>query len=308
MPKPVGSQTRRFSGNVHVEDLGRKILLLLESEKGSVRSQQELICTLQIGKDLFSRLMSGTRVLSEDKFLKLCEIFDLKREEWHVALSLFGERLGFSRHQIALISGTPIPGIDFASRIDDRDQVNATFNVIAGFWESYYYSVSKISELVVSRDLLIIKRVNEDNFIECEIDDSIFRYTGWCFPTGRHLYFVLEKSKLFDEIIVYTTNRPDRMPPKLYGIILCLSGGVDETNAYPCAAKVIFRYLGSEAAVREHYGLNKKQNVVEALRKSIPGYVSPNDERLDEESQQIIKDISNVVDPSVIPSALRMTK
>ena len=39
---------------------------------------------------------------------------------------------------------------------------------------------------------------------------------------------------------------PDRMPPKLSGIISCVSGGLDEMAMYPSAAKIVFRQLGKE--------------------------------------------------------------
>jgi len=225
--------------------------------------------------------------------------------EWYKGLEAFGESLGFSRKQIAAVAGEPLPGIDFLSRLKDKGIVNDIFNSISGYWESYYYSVSRIDKKLISRDILIVKKINDDDYIECEIIDGYFTYVGWCFPIKSHLYFILEKVPLFNEIIVYATNHPDRKPPRLYGVILCLSGGLDETASHPSAAKVAFRYIGKEHDVREKYNIDSSENLEEYLKDNIAKHIDPDMEE-DGDLKRLYKDIENNIPD--IPFALRMTK
>jgi hypothetical protein len=201
-------------------------------------------------------------------------------------------------------------GLDFRSRIRDTAALRDLFELIEGYWYSYYFSVSRTDTVQVSKDLFTVISLTEAGLIECRIEDGAFTYLGWGFPIqGNHMYFILEKDKLLNEVIVYVTNRPDRQPPKLYGIIMCLSGGIedDEMHQYPCAAKVAFRYLGKEDAVRETYKL--KPNIdVHAFLKAKASYVDPRGKDLDDEERQIFKVISNVIPAGQVPSALRMQR
>lgn len=297
-----------MSDHVDIPDLGKKIMLVLRSGRSEIKTEQQLIHGLGIGKDFWSRIKSGTRVLAEERFVDLCDILKIEQKEWYHPLLDFGRERGLSRHEISLITNTPLPGFDFSSRLKDDEQVQNLFRLMEGYWESFYYSVSKTDKIVVSRDLFIVRRVNEDTFIECEVEDSIFRYKGWCFPIKNHLYLVLEKENLYNEIIVYATNLPDREPPRLFGIILCLSGGVDEMHSFPCAAKVAFRYIGRSDTIRQKYGLPRNIDIEDWLVRNIPGYVDPNSADLDDDTKRIIESISNVLVPGVVPSALRADK
>ena len=186
-----------MADNVWIEDLDGKISLILRSDRTRIQSLEQLRQHLKIGKDMLSRIKAGTRKLTEDNFLKLCEAFDTKQKFWFLPIHEFGRQLGFTRQQIALIANSHLPGIDFNSRIRG-ERAEAIASVIKGYWESYYYSVSRIDKPIISKDLLIIRDVNEDGYIECEIDDSHFRYSGWCFPIQSHLYFILEKTDLYN--------------------------------------------------------------------------------------------------------------
>lgn len=134
-------------------------------------------------------------------------------------------------------------------------------------------------------------------------------YLGSCFPIKNHLFIILEKDKIFNEIIVYSTNLPDRNPPKLYGIILCDSSGTETVVSTPCAAKVMFRFLGrTDEEIRQRYNIGKREkNVEEYLKRIVPKYIFP-EEETDPEIKQILSDISNTIEVGSIPSALRMQK
>lgn len=282
-------------------------MLVMRSDRSEVTTEAQLLLQLNIGKDYLSRIKSGTRVIPDNKFVKLSEIFKLSQKDWFLPLAQFGEKLGLSRYDITTITKAHLPGIDLHSRDHDSQRVMNLFQIMQGYWESYYYSVSKVGTILISRDLLVVQRVTPDNFIECEIVDGSFTYTGWCFPIPNHLYFVLEKKKLFNEVIVYATNLPDRHPPLLYGIILCLSGGVDEHHSFPAAAKVAFRYLGPEDEVRRRYNISPDESTKTYMENKVACYVDPNDE-FDPEVREILNNISNVVLPTTIPNALRMSK
>ena len=286
--------------------MGAKIDLLLRSERGKVRTNSELCGILNVQADYLCRLKNGTRTLSEQNLQKLCVAFGLKQSDWFEELEGFGAGLGYNRKQIALIARRPLPGLDFASRIKDRETVENIFRVMEGYWDSFYFSVSRNDCRLVSKDLMIVKRVNSDGFIECEIADGAFTYSGSCFPIKNHLYFILERVTLVTEIITYITNWPERQPPRLYGIILCLSGGIQETSSYPAAAKVAFRYLGRDSDVRRNFKLKKGEDVDTFLRRTVPSYLDP-DTELDADMRQIVHDIDNLIPAGSLPSALRMT-
>lgn len=297
-----------MGSNINITNLAEKLKLLLRSERSAVKTEAQLLIKLGIGKDYLSRIKSGVRVLPEEKLVELCSIFSVPQLDWFLPLKQFGEKLGFSMYDISVISGTHLPGIDLNSRDHDYQRVSNLFQIMQGFWESYYYSVSKVDVVLVSCDLLIVQRVTPDCFIECEIVDGLSTYTGWCFPIPNHLYFILEKKQLFNEVIVYATNLPERIPPRLYGVILCLSGGVDEHHSFPASAKVAFRYLGSENDIRKEYGLEQNINVRAFMEEKVPRYIDPTDEAVGSEVKEILSVIHNVVLPTTIPNALRMTE
>jgi hypothetical protein len=154
--------------------------------------------------------------------------------------------------------------------------------------------------------VLWVKRVNEDDFIEVELDDTHFRYVGWCVPVSGQLYFVMEKVRILNEIIVYATNYPDREPPILFGIILCTSGGVKNRTAYPSAARVAFRHIGTSEELAEKYEQKDLNILYELLTKKYARYIDPGDGAIDDETREIFSQIKNVIPENAVPMALRM--
>lgn len=299
-----------MSSHVHIEDLGEKIELAIRSGKTAIKNNHQLLSGLDVTKDWYSRLKAGNRQLTEERFERLCELFKIEQPRWYAPLLEFGVGFGFTRYEVFQITRKYLPGIDFGSRIKDRALVDDVFHHIKGYWESFYFSASKLDKKVVSRDFFFVKGVNADGFIECEIIDSNVTYVGWCFPMKSHLYFILEKDRIFNEIIVYCTNLPDRFPPRLYGIILCLSGGVDEIRTSPAGAKCAFRHIGDSDAVRRRFNLGRsadaRGHLIELNKTSY--YIDPEDPALDSDTKQILNDINNVLSPTAVPAVLRMVK
>jgi len=298
--------------HIKIDDFGAKVELVLRSDKAAIKTRAELLKKLpNIQPDYFTRIVKGQRPLSERIFLDICNALGFDQKEWYSDLETFGIRLGFSRHQIAQITGVLSPGLDFHAR--NRDQLHSLFDQMEGFWESYYYSVSNTERKAVSRDLLIVSGVTNDLFIECQIVDGISTYVGHCFPTkGGHLCFILEKLQPTNEIIMYLTNYPERHPPMLNGIILCLSGGVGQSfRTYPAASKVAFRYLGGEVeTIRKIYRRTPKTSdraeLEKFLRKAVPDYIFPDELGKDDRQWEAIGVIDNKILPDTIPFALRM--
>jgi transcriptional regulator with XRE-family HTH domain len=287
-----------------IPELGAKIELLLRSDKTEIKTNNQLCQKMNVGHDYLSRLKNGTRTLTEENFLKLCTIFKLLQKVWYEELESFGDRLGFSRKQIAIITQRPLPGIDFSTRIKDTRLILDTFKVIEGYWESFYYSVSSVDDVRISRDLCVMKSVNEDGFIECDIVDPQFTYTGWCFLSKSNLYFAVEKESLKNEIAFYITNMPDRWPPRLSGIISCISSGQNTIHSYPSAAKIVFRYLGKNIQeLRRKYKVDPSEDIDKYLRKNIPSLIDP-----EKKPDDLFKDIENTLLKSQRPLALRMDK
>lgn len=288
---------------VHIENFDKKLDLLIKSGKENIKTHKELAKRLEIQPDYLSRLRSGARPLSEGLIAKIAVEFNIELKTFYDKLDAFGRKIGLTRSQISIMTGSPLPGIDFNSRIKDPNVVEGIYNVIKGFWCSYYYSVSSSKERVISRDLIIIDKVNDDLFIECRVIDSAFSYAGYCFPIRGHLYFILEKENLFNEIIMYITNHPDREPPVLKGIILCISGGVHGVAANPSAAKIIFKYLGyTHANIRKTFPDTPGERIEEYLVKNVPQYISS-----DVSDDYILDAIDNQILHEDLPFALRMT-
>lgn len=299
-----------MSSPPHIEQLSEKIELLMRSDRANIRNQKQLADKLGIEPDYLSKIKGNNRSLSNEVFLRLCGAFSINQRDMFDELEIFGRKLGFTRNQVQKITGGLTPGIDFSSRIKDSRMVSEIFDILEGYWESYYYSVSKVEEKVISKDLLYIDSLEDDLYINCKIIDGAFTYVGHCFPIKTHLYFILEKQRLSNEIIVYTTNLPDREPPKLDGVILCLSGGIDETVSYPSAAKVAFRYLGKNAEeIKSFYPeiSGCDENLLTELSNLVPGYLDPETSE-STRNLEIINTIDNSLSINDIPFALRMKK
>lgn len=121
---------------------------------------------------------------------------------------------------------------------------------------------------------------------------------------------ILEKDKLFDEILVCITNRPDRAPPFLRGICLGLSGGLDEMHSAPASGKIAFRYLGRTAADQhaEFGDAPEEPELEKHLARATPRYISKSElARLspNELAQLQIHRLDNTVAGDAAPFALR---
>ncbi len=303
---------------INVLNFGEKLDLLLKSGKTSFSDSSSLCKKLSISSDYFSRIKGGSRFPSEQVFGEITEQTSdsgMTPRDWYDTLENFGYKLGYSLSEIQRITGASSIGLDFHSRSRDQGNVQSVYRVINGYWESFYYSVSTFDKPRISRDLVIIDGVDEGNFIKCRVVDNSFSYSGHCFPVhGNHLYFILEKEEIFDEIIVYLMNRPERpVDPLLDGIILCASGGVQDKVAVPCAARVAFRYLGrSYEEIRQRlprFNQKEDESLEDALKRQVPEYLNPSKIKPSNKRYwDMMNFIDNAIHPDQIPFALRMER
>jgi hypothetical protein len=296
---------------------GDFVRLAMEGGRGGYSSYGAFELALQktLGCDLdyVRRLLNGTRQLRENHRRTICELLGLNQIDFGVSLREFAVQLGLPRQKATALSAKGSGGIDFASRTADRYSVQQLFELIRGYWETYQWSVSKLGEQSVSRELCIVEEPDANNFIQCRLIDVNFSYAGVIFPMLQHIYFMMEKERLFDEVSFYITNRPDRTPPVLRGIALCLSGGVDEIHSYPSAGKVSFRYLGRDPDdVRKFYREAPKAHgpLEKYLTETVARYITRREiEALakDDPVRLQIARIDNEISSTAIPFALRVT-
>lgn len=201
-------------------------------------------------------------------------------------------------------------GLDFLSRTNDKRAVAQLFGLVVGYWQQTWWSFSKTDEQALGVGVCKIDAIDENNFITCRVYDVTESYSGIIFPVLNHLYFLLEKDRLFDEIVVCVTNRPDRAPPLLRGICLGLSGGLDEMHSAPASGKVAFRYLGRTGAeLRAEYGDAPDEPELERhLARTLPRYISRSELAHLSQSERAklqIHRLDNTVAADAVPFALR---
>jgi hypothetical protein len=255
--------------------------------------------------DYARRLLKGSRPLRDNHRDKIRSLLGLPMLDLDVSARDLAVIFGLSRERTEELLSPNFGVFDFASRTADHRSARQLFGLIGGYWELIFWSFSRRDEQAVSRELLIVDRIDPNNLLRCRVTDVNFAYSGVIFPVLQHLYIFMEKDRLYDEVVVYLTNRPDRAPPVLRGITLGLSGGVDELHAFPTASKVAFRFLGRTAQeVRRHY-----PDAPEAfLATKIVCYLTRNelDQMPPEEKARLqVARIDNRIEPDAVPFVLR---
>lgn len=269
--------------------------------------QKALGCEL----DYARRLLRGSRPLRESHRDRIRSLLGLPTLDFDMFVRDLPAMLGLSRARAEELLNPTAGVFDFASRMADTRSARQLFELIGGYWEVVFWSFSRRDQQAVSRELLVVDRVDTNNLLRCRLTDVNFTYSGVIFPVLQHLYMFLEKERLYDEVCVYLTNRPDRAPPVLRGITLGLSGGVDELHAFPAASKVAFRFLGGTIEeIRRHYtDAPEAPDALEAfLAAKVARYITRQElDRLpaEELARLQISRIDNGIGPDAVPFVLR---
>lgn len=312
-----------------VKEFGQKLKLVLRSGKSTrfKRVADVAMALKGVSPDYLSRLVNGTRSLTENVFVQIVELFDdvelgngmtLSAADWHEPVDTFGKRLGLSTSVLSEIGGVATQGVDFLSRNKDPYNLRSVHKLIGGYWESFYYSVSTFGKQRISHDLLVIDAPDPQGLMPCRVLDGSFTYEGNCFPIhNAFLYLMLEKAHVQDEIIVYLVNRPEReRDVELDGIIMCTSGGVHDKVAVPCAARVALRHLGAtrEDMVKRYPKMKDvpPENFEKELRQQVAGesgYLDPDAIKPSDTRLQAVKAlIDNTIRSRQVPFAMRMER
>ncbi len=288
--------------SVHVKHFKQKIDLAI-SLHPTINKLSELAEAIPLSQDYVSRIVNGSRGLSQTNLHEFSSKLNVPYESWMLDLEDFVDKLGGNYSVLSKLEGLQQFGFDFQSRVKEESVISRLHELIGGHWESYYCSVARSDRLVACRDYVYFGSPTDDGLIPCYIRDVMFEYEGHCFPVENHLYLMLEKRRIFNEIIVYMLNRPQTYPPRLEGLILCKSDGDNQFSSIPSAARVSFRFLGSTEDLGEPkhaHGPRRHQ-----LAQTIPAYVWESDLELPEQ-RDILGRIQNVVDEDELPNALRM--
>ncbi len=318
-----------MASRFEVKDFGQKLKLVLRSGKSTrFKRVADVAKALEgVSSDYLSRLINGTRSLTENVFVRIVELFDdvelgngtkLSAADWHEPVETFGKRLGLSTSVLSEIGGIAAQGIDFLSRNKDPYNLRSVHKLIGGYWESFYYSVSTFGKQRISHDLVVIDAPDPQGLMPCRVLDGSFTYEGSCFPIhNAFLYLMLEKAHVQDEIIVYLVNRPEReRDVELDGIIMCTSGGVHDKVAVPCAARVALRHLGPtrEDMIKRYPRMKDvpPENFEKELRQEVAGesgYLEPDTIKPSDTRLQAVKAlIDNTIRSRQVPFAMRMER
>lgn len=294
----------RSAEGVVVQDMAKKLKLLLVKLRKTDKELTDVKLREKVDESLresnWTKIKSGTRYLTDQQFKTLSKLSEVSRRDWQELDFLkFGRKLGLRKNEIGDATNIFFEGIDFLSRQREDSSVSDLFDLIKGYWGIYYYCVGK-KEKSVARDLCIIRRVNGAKFIRCELYPlPQISFLGWAFQTrGNHLYFIFEKQKFGNEIIVCLMNRPmvgpmEGEPAELYGISLCLSGGYGNGQSLPSATKIVCKKIFSLDEVTEEQERR--------LKNDFPVYLNPR--KVDKE---ILAQISNEIKHDDLPFALMM--
>lgn len=285
-----------------IPELGEKINLLLKHAVNDIHSAAILAKKSEISPDYISRFRSGQRRISSNNLKKLSKAYpEISESLWCESLSVFAQELGLSE-AVAKPAFPAMMGIDFESRIKDRNILERRFEIMKGYWEVFRHSISITTHGYIIYQILEIKQLNENGYMECSIYGDRFNYSGYCFLVAGVTYFIMEEFNLFNEMTFIITNSPDRaINPILNGILLCLTGGSYELVAIPSAAKVLLQHRFSLETVKEKYELNGNNMSIHEIINKVQNIINSDTTRLN----KILPLIDNHIPQDAVPYVLR---
>jgi len=306
---------QRFKMNdpiIEVIDLGEKISLLLNHGFNKIKKATTLAEKSGLNESEISRFRTrGDNRINTNKFKGLCNIYpQIPEQLWHQPFEIFAQEMGLSSFQkpaLAMLPTNqpqiPLMGIDFQSRIKDRNILEKRFEIMKGYWEVFSHSISITTHKAILYQILKVEQLNENGYIECSLYGGHFYHRGYCFFVAGITYFVIEECNLLNEMGFIATNSPDRADnPILNGILLCLTGGAYELVAIPSAAKVLLRHIDSLDKIKEKYKLSSQNNLsMQKITEEIRTIINSDITQLND----ILPLIDNHVPQDAVPYTLR---
>ena len=201
-------------------------------------------------------------------------------------------------------------------RVHDKAAIRQRLEEMKGYWEMYHYAMSRSDASLLSRSLLIVRRLRNDRLVGCQITDrsagvEYNEFEGYFFQTVTDRLCLIFEEKDRSENLFCFTRLKGRHSREIYGIILGLSHQARD----PSAAKVAFRYLGREQKeVIEHCSIDIAAEIAlgkgleDVLISRVGGYVDPSklDARQEKTLRPLIDRINNEILSEQIPLVLRM--
>ncbi|KQT21341.1 MULTISPECIES: hypothetical protein [unclassified Bradyrhizobium] len=280
---------------------------LIDGEAGRTTIDIDFLLKKGSISDNYARqILSGSKSPTDKIKSLVIKASGIDPRHWELTPSAFGAAIGLTDYQIADVLNIEIVGINFRSQLKDKGQVQDIFSLTEGIFFSYYYSVSNFEKRMVCRDVFQVIRVDEFGHIRVRLADGFFDYSGLCVPIRNHLYYMLEKDRGLDEIVVYCTNFPNDHNRNLFGIILCNSVKLknrQSSSFFPAASRVYFSFLGRtfEEASR---AIGSPVSSFEDIRK-YAGYIDETDPTtLGPTTMDDIKNINNLITSDKVPFAL----
>ncbi len=305
---------QRFKMNdpiIELIDLGEKISLLLNHGFNQIKKATKLAEKSGLNESEISRFRNRRdNRINSNKFNGLCNAYpQIPEQLWHQPFEIFAQEIGLSSFQkpaLAMLPTNqpqiPLMGIDFQSRIKDREFLERRFEIMKGYWEIFSYSISVRKKPYIIYNILEIKKLNENGYIECLMPYGDFNYYGYCFFVSNTTYFILEEINLLNEILFFATNSPERnINPILNGIMIGLTGGSSELIAIPSAAKISLHHIESLNFIKEKYKLTNDGSSIKEIIKKIRLILNSDTTQLND----ILPLIDNHVPQDAIPFALR---
>lgn len=170
-----------------MEKFKEKVDLAIARHK-TISSYKSLASEVGLASDYVSRMVNGSRPLTQEHLQRFTEALDVPVDAWFQELREFASSIGVDRRELSRLTGAAEVGFDFQARLRERSLIKRLHALIGGYWESYYCSVSRTDELVASRDLIHFGDPTDDGIIPCTVRDVYFEYEGVCFPVQHHLY------------------------------------------------------------------------------------------------------------------------
>jgi hypothetical protein len=289
------------NGTQSVSDFATKFDLAIGAAKKAGYNNRALLHETGVSHDTWYKWKAGKGEPSDEHFTRLVRTFhrilQVEPEAWNGELRAFESAIGRTVPD-QTTGALPPATVQFRSR---DPQPTLLLEQLSGYWAAFYCSTSRTDEVVVSRDLVEVAAKHRAGYIACRVTDSYFQYEGFCFSYGGSLVqWTLEKRELYNEVLTYMTTRPDRTPPVLYGVMICTSGGVDTSVQLPSCARVVFVKLGSNRDLQERWQQGDEVTR-RILQQSVAKYVA-----LPALPSWLRNGISNVLEPTAVPSALRV--
>ncbi len=300
-----------LSNSHTIPDLKEKIILLISNEVNKISSQAILSRVSKIGAPTINKwLKHSYEKIGESDFKKLNKTYEniISEELWFQPITKFAQKLNLKwvSPQTPPIESLNKIGCNFESRIKDKEALQATFDIMEGYWEQYRYAISNEEKKCIVYALIEVKSLSSDSTFECTKTEYNLEYKGYFYQGHQNLFFKLQEKNPANGEVFMIANLPNTdREPKVNGILLGLTADSPSLYPSPAATKVALRYVGSLKDVKEKYGINDNDISLRDLTEKIHSIIISNRDLI---AQDVFHAIDNHIPHNAVPYALRTSK